>query len=400
MTGGVPFASDINATEVLDISNPDLLCNDGGDESRLNMPNIEYATGGLLIQQSIDGDVVNTALVVCGGTTMDMSSDHTEKTCIYTNHFGNATKTTVNGLTVGRDHAVSAVIDNGLTLWITGGRDKDDNLLDSSELIAFRGGDLVVPEVHSEEGPDLPEKLQGHCLVMVTKHGDHAVILGGKSSTVVENKTWHLTDIHQDDHQSWTQGPDMNVARVSHLCGMLKDTVTNQSVIIVAGGSIDYGAAGIASVEYLWIDQNRLENGSSLPIGLSSASSIVTPDSLSMVIIGGTTDVDIMNDRLYICSMSDGDCPWTLMEQRLSNLRANSVAMLVPDSMTSCIDKNFITFQVDYLEAISSKLFYYAYYLIHVYLPNFRCVPLCRDNWQDQARPVSNNVTSHRLSRP
>ena len=99
-----------------------------------------------------------------------------------------------------------------------------------------------MPNGKSIPGPNLPFKLAGHSMVNVNY--THTLIIAGRRllppssrgpiSTTVSN-TWYFN--HED--QTFTEGPELNNSREFFSVGLVKDSVTKENLIIVAGGSTE-----------------------------------------------------------------------------------------------------------------------------------------------------------------
>ena len=84
------------------------------------------------------------------------------------------------------------------------------------------------------QGPDLPNSLDGHCVV----NSDDlmkALITGGKTWVSFASNATHIFSFVD---QTWQQGPFLTNGRFFHTCGILKDG--NDYIVVVAGGLYDY----------------------------------------------------------------------------------------------------------------------------------------------------------------
>ena len=55
-----------------------------------------------------------------------------------------------------------------------------------------------------------------------------------------------------DEYPRWAEGPELNVGRLYHAAGTIRDSVTNEDIIVVTGGQRDGGPEGtLDSVEIL-----------------------------------------------------------------------------------------------------------------------------------------------------
>ena len=116
-----------------------------------------------------------------------------------------------------RAHASSLVIDNGETLWVTGGIDENKQTQKTSEYISIK------PEPKTTKGPNLPIPMRKHCSVMF-------------GSNVAIFTSFQDTWIYQFDKVEWSKGPMLTVKRISHACGLIYEIDTKIPVLVVVGG--------------------------------------------------------------------------------------------------------------------------------------------------------------------
>ena len=83
------------------------------------------------------------------------------------------------------------------------------------------------------QGPDLPNSLEGHCVVN-SDDVMKAIITGGKTWGSFASNTTHIFSFVD---QTWQQGPLLTNGRFLHACGILKDG--NDYIIVIAGGLDD-----------------------------------------------------------------------------------------------------------------------------------------------------------------
>ncbi len=136
--------------------------------------------------QDKDGNV-KILIVACGGKIdLDDSSDEIDNVmCLLLN---GDTHTTNNAgqLKSARNGAASLVLDNGKSLWITGGSGVEDFTIDSTEYMkvaskassTFASVDDDSERLINEQGPHLPlAGMEQHCLVKVGP--EIAMLIGG-----------------------------------------------------------------------------------------------------------------------------------------------------------------------------------------------------------------------------
>ncbi len=140
------------------------------------------ATGGIMtIHETKD-----LAAVVCGGQVMLADSNNVEnRKCIIlnSNQDQNQLPTASLSLNLARVGAVSLVLDNGKSLWVTGGFNENSYLL-NTEFVTFPGdisnnASINGGEVANEHGPSfLKSNLFYHCLVKIGS--EMAILIGGE----------------------------------------------------------------------------------------------------------------------------------------------------------------------------------------------------------------------------
>ena len=119
-----------------------------------------------------------------------------------------------------RAFAASVVL-NETTIWISGGRYDTDSYLSSSEFIQKEG---TVP------GPNLPNPMDAHVMIKISN--EIVLIIGGRSSNILfSDKSFEC------DHEGECRhGPSLKTARHSHSVGIVIDEVTQEKLVIAAGG--------------------------------------------------------------------------------------------------------------------------------------------------------------------
>ncbi len=142
----------------------------------LPMAGLQGATGGILVDPDNPEAI---QIVVCGGRIID--TDIESNRCFNLNN-------PEEQMSVGTGHlfelpslAASLVIDNGKSLWMTGGHYYDDPS-SVTELLAMQtmqdeNNNNTLRMFTLDEGPVLPYFFYGHCLVKVT--ATIVMIVGG-----------------------------------------------------------------------------------------------------------------------------------------------------------------------------------------------------------------------------
>ena len=178
-----------------------------------------------------------------------------------------------------------------------------------------------------QNGPDLPKIAYQHCLVMV--NSSTAMLIGGQQ---IKPETWFYN--FDNAYQGWTRGPDLNVGRVRHACGVIKDSADeSKTIVVVAGGEFT------KSSEILVVNSQPLTwiIGPEMPNAINDASGIAAPDGKSFYFVGGNNwDRSGYEDAIYKLQCRNTNCTWTKMFQELKVARQEFVATFLPDSMVNC----------------------------------------------------------------
>ena len=210
------------ASEVIDLTNPDVKCDPLQDFSRM------FATGGLLPKDKP---------VICGGIS---NEDHEKvlQNCIIIDD-DPTTSTSNLVMSTERAFASSVVLSNG-KLWITGGGNADnDRGLNTTEYIFSdmddpnSGRSSILPDF----GPELPYPMAGHCLALLNDLND-VLIIGGKivvdssGEEMISNKIFVAAPI--DTNQIDEIKLQLDTKRMDHSCGVIYNDIA--PLVIVAGG--------------------------------------------------------------------------------------------------------------------------------------------------------------------
>ena len=186
------------------------------------------------------GGWVGNLFIVCGGDVFSTKSS--TKDCYqigkeFTSFHGFMKKKRLN--------AASIVLDE--SLWILGGSG-DSNSMTTTEYISAHNGS-------SRDGPYMPYGvngrpigLWGHAAIKI--NSTTSMLIGGTEKVGTSYsyiaKCWfysHLTG-------QWINGPDLLQARTGHTAGLLTDSVSQESFVVVSGGR-ETNNMGFDSVEIL-----------------------------------------------------------------------------------------------------------------------------------------------------
>ena len=170
-----------------------------------NLKSLASATGGW----------VGNALIVCGGYVYPGPGKGESKECHKIEK--EATSVKIGDMMMKREYAASIL--EGERIWILGGRG-DSNSMTTSEFFSVNDGS-------SEQGPDLPIGLSDHTATKINT--TTSIVIGGAGSA----KTFFYS--HQNGQ--WINGPDSIQARRYHSACLVTDSVTQESFIVVTGGT-------------------------------------------------------------------------------------------------------------------------------------------------------------------
>jgi len=166
------------------------------------------------------------ANVVCGG-------DLENATCyaLRANADGDLEWSYFTNMTTGRSH--HAIVSLPDRLWIMGGLGIDGQPLASTE--------YIYPDGSKESGPELPAPLAKMCAVQATAY--QILVIGGRGvKTAALASTW----IFDVGTKTWTEGPELATARLSHGCAKFNSEYHEKDMIVAMGGlNNDMNCVGI-----------------------------------------------------------------------------------------------------------------------------------------------------------
>ena len=263
-----------------------------------------------------------TTPIICGGYGLDACHE-----------LKNGNWNPIASLSKMRGYATAALLSS------TEDKEEDDLLLIVGGFNPI--GPEFLPKAETFDGTswsfgrfsEMPEALDRSCFGKINNTmwfhiGGSTVFFGDTRNTyffnVVENK--------------WLPGPELNVERNAHSCGLAnwKNPNTGQvdRVVVVAGGNSL--SLSLSSVELLYLNECETSDsgwvtGPSLPSKTSYAEMVSFRNTL--VMIGGSDDREESN-RFYQLSSPEG--PWVSMNQTMKEERALHVAFFVPDELVNC----------------------------------------------------------------
>ena len=159
--------------------------------------------------------LISNHILFCGGAD---NFDYTTDKCY---ELGNVKAFTT--MKTARSWAASIAIKDAHSLFITGGLKVDKSILRSTELIS-------VETRVSTSGPQLPESLTGHCMILI--NGTKAMVIGGVSGFGESSHTYYLNINNIDSSSTWEDGPELLIKKHNHGCSQIGFS----GPVIVAGG--------------------------------------------------------------------------------------------------------------------------------------------------------------------
>ena len=139
-------------------------------------------------------------------------------------------------------YAAASVVLEPEKIWVLGGSNSNSSKLSTTEYIFSDG--------RNEEGPPMPIALATHAMVKINQ--STSILVGGNVGWFVKSKrTWFYDG-------NWIEGPDLQKARFQHSVGTLRDPVTDQVYVVVAGG---YDGSYLNDVEILRVAGTAWETG-------------------------------------------------------------------------------------------------------------------------------------------
>lgn len=179
------------------------------------------------------------------------------------------------------------------------------------------------------KAPSLPSKTTEHCFLKLNQ--THFAIVGGKVNRVSfstlgrNSKSLYTFDTNS---QSWTQQPDMEIARSLAACAVLK-TPRGLELVIAGGDGAVNGSTEILDVQtMIW------RQGPKLPRPLRGPGFTVFGD--SFVIVSGWSDVKSLVATYEILEYDVKVQAWNLRKEHISTSRHLASVIMVSNSTIPC----------------------------------------------------------------
>ncbi len=289
---------------------------------------LHYATGGILVR---DGDWTP---IVCGGKSF--ITNVVNDKCFTLSQAPHANQTaeeqSLDLMQINRIGAASLVVDNGKSLWVTGGGSPSSHNSVQTELVQLSHDD---GHFVSSTSLQLPESLTHHCLKQIGPR--MAIAVGGEDSDgYIHRNSWSL-DL---DSLEW-RSQVLRAPRTKHACGVLINVELPTSKVVIAVGGETSTGTWTASVDLLVIvsfpeeeeegEENEIPGewieGPKMPKIVHNAIGITTADHQRFLVVGVTDDSNL---NVFEMQCSSGgmevevewQCGWTAIEQKLPTLAA------------------------------------------------------------------------------
>ncbi len=303
---GEPRSNNTAESEVIHLEDPTMQCASYGSYPI----EVSYATGGF----------VRGMPVICGGYCFGCTFARTSD--CYT--IGNTTA--VAKLETRRDEAMSIVINDGRILWVTGGQNNPDGVMNSTEYASTMSVDI---------GPTLPVAMEEHCLLQL--NASTFMFVGGLD---VDSDRVSTTWFYNFELLTWTSGPSLIEGRNFHVCGMIKDSVTGKAIVVTTTGRGTVSRR-LNSTELWTAEADTWMTGPALPhTGLLGATGTVSLDQKHLIVAGGYDKHYSEQFLIYKIQCFNLVCVWDKMAQELRVARAFHVAMLIPEDRANCTIQN------------------------------------------------------------
>jgi len=293
---GYPWSNGIK-TEVLDLSeNPSAI-----PSSCSGIEDFPVEIRGAI------GGNVDSVPLICGGEDTNYKATND----CYKLEGKTWRKVTSGGLNVEREYAAAIVSDQKLTIF--GGRDENDNWLDSYEIIDRNGQS-------QDNSNNLPEAIDSHAIASI--NSSVAVLSGGW----VDGSGSRQTFFYKHETRTFSPGPELNTARHVHASGTVIDLETNEVIPMVTGG---YNYPEYLDSTEILLDgqwkQVAPSVGQKLPKKLRGLQMIQYGN--DVIAIGGSDENYDYSSSIYKFSCRSRNCSWTTLPQTLQYPRGYFVAM-------------------------------------------------------------------------
>ncbi len=306
VTTGYTLGGPTYVTEIVDLENPDAVCDDLAPFPE----NTSYWTAG------VGGLLNDDKIFVCG-----------DQNCYF---LGNDTSINATTFLNFRKYDTAATTPNRDGLWVTGGS-------------SIKSIEVVVPGQNTTYGPELPNVMDSHCFIQLDQ--ETYMLLGGRAPSGGDAFSTDRTFFYHVGNGTFTPGPTLTRAKSEIMCGVIDILDGSSKLVLVAGGYADSGGDGLDEVETWTLD---LESGMdsftrlgnvTLPEKVSATGSVVSANGKSLIIVGGFVyngNPSEQGNLITISCSSPESCQAETMEQKLRVPRWQAVAMLVPDYLVNC----------------------------------------------------------------
>ncbi len=287
---------------------------------------LNHATGGVLAPGEMTGDLM---VVICGGK--NWHNDTNGMCYSLSEHYKQ-----VSGYTNSPTFASSLVMDNGKSLWLTGGISyKTGKTLRRSRYIRVNPQDGTFASTGDHK--HLPNTREQHCMERVGP--SIGVLFCGKDSDLHADYLPYTVNVSSMD---WRAKSFMKIGRSQCACGVLKDMfLTGTIIVVAAGGQRNTDGSRINSVELLIAESEKefhytypaWEFGPNLPLELSDSASATTADQGHMFVVGGISGNSVNSGptkTLFKIHCLNMQCQWKKMDSELLKPSSYGLAYMLP----------------------------------------------------------------------
>ena len=195
-----------NKTEIIDLINEDLTCND--------LAEFPIDIMGASVS------LMDSSPVICGGALFYKATNQ----CYILN---NGTWNLFGNMKDKRYSASSLQLDKS-SFQLFGGYDLDAGSFLNTTEVVFSNGSAIY-------GPTMPFPLRKFAIGKINE--TMSLIIGGQTCHDYSDLTWYYDQVNQ----TFKPGPTLLKGRICHTAGIVRDQITNQEFVVVVGGQDSNG---------------------------------------------------------------------------------------------------------------------------------------------------------------
>jgi len=180
-----------------------------------------------------------------------------------------------------------------------------------------------------------PEGIMWGCAITVNE--TTILMTGGRtdSQANVTSETFWF----ESTTEKWSPGPQLNIPRRCHGCGMIQDP--NEGVFLIVASGYN-GSAYLDSTEILEPGSNEWKQGPKLPIPIDEARMVEDSNKNRVLLIGGKDSNGPLDKIFQLSSPLTITSQWEELPQKLQiGRKCGSVAFVIPDHFTDCQENEY-----------------------------------------------------------